>query len=110
MVWFVAEIMEQRLVDDRINISLVISQMTNVTHRQGCGCLPGCTAVDYEKSQSSSEITVKLDIREDYLAGRDVKYFKYDLCIKLCMQCVLKVLKRFNTCITIVDKAMNLST
>lgn len=71
-----AEVMEQRLVDDRTNISLVISQMTNVTHRQGCGCLPGCTVVNYEKSQSSSELTVKLDVREDYLAGRDVMYFK----------------------------------
>lgn len=74
-----AEVMEQRLVDDRTNISLVISQMTNVTHREGCGCLPGCTAINYEKSQSSSELTVKLDVREDYLAGRDVMYFKYGL-------------------------------
>lgn len=68
--------MEQRLIDDKANISSVLLNMANVTNREACGCLPGCFALGYTMIQSSCELAEKLDIRDDYLAGRDTKYFQ----------------------------------
>jgi hypothetical protein len=79
--------MEQRLIDDRANISSFLLNMANVTNREACGCLPGCYALSYTKTQSNSQLAEKLDIRNDYLAGHDSKYFQsviFILCNTLC--------------------------
>ncbi|XP_054276689.1 pickpocket protein 28-like [Macrosteles quadrilineatus] len=75
------KVMEQRLIDDRANISSFLLNMANVTNREACGCLPGCYALSFEKTQSNSQLAEKLDIRHDYLAGHDSKYFQTNMAV-----------------------------
>ncbi|KAG8258302.1 hypothetical protein J6590_032230 [Homalodisca vitripennis] len=79
--FYMPKVMEQRLIDDRANISASLLAMVNVTNRSACGCLPGCFALSYQKSQSSTVLAEKLDIRDDYLAGRDSKYFQKNMAV-----------------------------
>ncbi|XP_039287322.1 pickpocket protein 28-like [Nilaparvata lugens] len=47
----------------------------------GCDCLPGCFELDYSKVQSTSMLTEKLNIRSEYLAGRNPLYFKKNMAV-----------------------------
>lgn len=70
--FYCTEVMELRLTDASANISTTF----NLTNRAACGCLPGCFAVDYTTSLTSSKLTDKIDkSKMEYLTDKDPKYF-----------------------------------
>lgn len=66
------EVMELRLIDNSVNITTPL----NISNRPGCGCLPGCFALGYSRAQSSTILSDKINLKFEYMGGKDASYFK----------------------------------
>ncbi|XP_054274391.1 pickpocket protein 28-like isoform X2 [Macrosteles quadrilineatus] len=62
--------MELRLVDDGN-----VSSSLNTTKTKSCGCKPGCNALSYKMQQTSSVLSARADIPQNYLGKKNTSYF-----------------------------------
>lgn len=46
------------------------------SEKPSCGCLPACFSIQYNKIETSSELSTHYKVKNEYTLGRDPAYFK----------------------------------
>ncbi|XP_050521251.1 pickpocket protein 28-like [Daktulosphaira vitifoliae] len=69
--------MELRFSSEIMNMNSFL----NGTDLSSCTCLPGCHWTGYNKVQSSTPLSSNYKIKETYLSGRNITYFKKNMAV-----------------------------